>query len=125
MSEHITMFQELLNGEECILGSGRCSTQNVKLMRRVGRKRVSCVADNGRVTWTMGEGVILTCPYKQVNRTDRATESEPLMTEGANGNKRICLDESMDQPQTEPVTDFGREDTLLDGMQTDCGPPDR
>ena len=83
------------------------------------------MTDNGKVTWSMGEGVTLACPYKQVHRTDVATEPEPLRNDGANENKRICLDRQMNQPQTEVAKNFGREQTLLDGVMTDCWPPDR
>ena len=121
----IKMFQELERGEECLLGSGRCSTHNVKLARKVSRKRVSTVADDGSVKWTIGEGVVLACPYKQGFRVEPGSEPAPLETEGTNGNKRICLDRQMNQPQTETQIDFGREDLLLDGMKTDCWPPDR
>ena len=83
------------------------------------------MTDDGRVKWSMGEGVTLTCPHKQARRTEPATESEPLMTGGANENKRICLESRMNQSQTEPFNDFGRETTPLDGVMTDCWPPDR
>ena len=121
----IKMFQELERGEECLLGSGRCSTHNVKLARKVSRKRVSTVADDGSVKWTIGEGVVLACPYKQGFRVEPGSEPAPLETEGTNGNKRICLDRQMNQPQTETQINFGREDLLLDGVKTDCWPPDR
>ena len=125
VTENIKMFQELVDGAECRLGSGRCSTHNVKLVRNVCKKRVSCVTDNGRVTWSMREGVTLACPYKQAHRTDAATEPEPLMYDGANKNKRICLNRRMNQPQTELDKDFGREETLLVEVKTDCWPPDK
>ena len=102
VSENIKMFQELEKGAECLLGSGRCSTHNVKLVRNVSMKRVSTVTDSGNVRWTMREGVTLACPHKQGLRATPAIEPAPLKTEGTNGNKRICLSEKMDQPQTEP-----------------------
>ena len=77
------------------------------------------------VKWTIGEGVALACPYKQGFRTEPVTEPAPLETVGTNGNKRICLDRQMNQPQTEQENNFGREDLLLDGVKTDCWPPDR
>ena len=117
--ETIKMFQELERGEECLLGSGRCSTHNVKLARKVSKKRVSTVANDGSVKWTIGEGVVLACPYKQGFRTEPGTEPAPLETEGTNGNKRICLDRQMNQPQTEQENTFGREDLLLDGVKTE------
>ena len=76
------------------------------------------------VKWTIGEGVALACPYKQGFRTEPAIEPAPLETVGTNGNKRICLDREMNQPQTEKENNFGREDLLLDDEKTDCWPPD-
>ena len=124
-SETIRMFQELEKGKECLLGSGRCSTHNVKLVRKISKRRVSTVACDESVKWTIGEGVALACPYKQGFRAEPATEPAPLETVGTNGNKRICLDRQMNQPQTEQENNFGREDLLLDGVKTDCWPPDR
>ena len=83
------------------------------------------MADDGSVKWTIGEGVVLACPYKQGFRVEPGSEPAPLETEGTNGNKRICLDRQMNQPQTETQINFGREDLLLDGVKTDCWPPDR
>ena len=125
VKESVKMFQELATGKECVLGSGRCSTHNVKLLRSVCQKRMSVISDDGTVTWTMGEGVVLACPYKQAGSTDTATRSAPLKSEGANGNKRFCLNERMDQSLTEPARNFGREETPLDKIRTDCGPLDK
>ena len=72
----------------------------------------------------MGEGVVLACPYKQAGSTDIATRSAPLMSEGANGNKRFCMEERMDQPHTGTVEYSGQEGTPLDQTQTD-GPLDK
>ena len=99
-------------------------THNVKLLRSVCKKRMSGVSDDGNVTWTMGEGVVLACPYKQAGSAETATMSAPLKSEGANGNKRFCMNERMDQPQTEPARNFGREQTPLDKILTD-GPLDK
>ena len=124
VKESVKMFQELATGKECVLGSGRCSTHNVKLLRSVCRKRMNVISDDWNVTWTMGEGVVLACPYKQAGSTDTATRAAPLMSEGASGNKRLCMDEKMDQSQTGAARNFGRELTPLDKILTD-GPLDK
>ena len=76
---------------------------------------MSVVTADGQVEWTMSEGVILSCPLKQVIGNSTAMTSPPTKSDGAIGNKRLCVREDMDQSQTDS---FRREDLLLDRTRT-------
>ena len=45
------MFQDLVNGEECVTGSGRCCTHNVKQVRSVV-KNILSLDEIGETVWT-------------------------------------------------------------------------
>ena len=62
LKEHIAMFEKLSNGVECVIGSGRCSSHNTRLVRSVVERRVCNVDENGRVTWPMEEAITFACP---------------------------------------------------------------
>ena len=115
VKENIKMFQELERGQECVMRSGMCATHNAKLIRSVVKRRMSVVTADGQVEWTMSEGVILSCPLKQVIGNSTAMTSPPTKSDGAIGNKRLCVREDMDQSQTDS---FRREDLLLDRTRT-------
>ena len=51
MNDNIAMFEKLSDGEECVIGSGRCSYHNTKLMRSVIERRVCNIDADGKVTW--------------------------------------------------------------------------
>ena len=44
------------------MGSGRCATHHVKLVKRVIERKVSKLDKFGQVSWTIGEGTIYDCP---------------------------------------------------------------
>ena len=111
VKENIKMFQELEKGQDCVMRSGMCATHNTKLDRNVVKKRMSVMTAGGNVEWVMSEGVTLTCPLRRPIGNCSVMTSLPAISDGAIGNKRICLRDEMDQPQT---TKFGREDLLLD-----------
>ena len=64
VKESIKMFQDLSKGEDCIIGSGRCSRHNVRLVKTVKEKKVSVIDVSGRVKWQMREAIIYACPSK-------------------------------------------------------------
>ena len=106
MKEHIAIFQKFANGDDCVFGSGRCSTHNTKLVRIVVKKRVCSVSEEERVTLPMGEAINLACPYRIDKRSvgeNKAVMSESSRFEGTNENKRICLDSETDQPHASPA----------------------
>ena len=96
VKDNILMFQRLADRDECVVGSGRCSTHNTKLIRSVITKKVSEVDSHGHITWPIREVCILACP----NKLDKQSSSEfsandlvPAKSVGTNGIKKICFDD--------------------------------
>ena len=70
INERISKFQELIAGDECVMGSGRCGTHNTKLVRRIVTKKMSCVDKLGGIVWRSGEVTILACPKASQPRSN-------------------------------------------------------
>ena len=51
ISEKILRFQELAEGDDCVIGSGRCATHNLKIVRVIKNIRVSEPAEGGGINW--------------------------------------------------------------------------
>ena len=100
VKENIRMFQKLSMGEDCVIGSGRCSRHNVKLVRGVVMKKVSCVDKNGRLSWLMREVTSLSCPYKPDRPGQSAMMSSVTQSGETNGNSKKFRREDEDQSQT-------------------------
>ena len=49
INEKISKFQELITGDECVMGSGCCGTHNTKLVRGIVIKKMSCVDKSGGI----------------------------------------------------------------------------
>ena len=62
INEKILKFQELSQGHDCVIGSGRCATHNVKMVRVVKNVRKSESTDGGGVRWRLCESTLLECP---------------------------------------------------------------
>ena len=120
LKEHIAMFEKLSSSVECVIGSGRCSSHNARLVRSVIERRVCNVDKDGRVTWPIGEATIFVCPFssdRQSMGEQAASIPAPPNLEGTNGEKRLCLRNDMNQPQKSLGEDFWREDPSLDEMR--------
>ena len=63
VSARIRQLQEE-NNIVCVMGSGRCGTHNVKLMKSVKSKKISCVEPGGGVGWKYVDVTCLVCPSK-------------------------------------------------------------
>ena len=96
MKEHISMFQKLADGEDCVIWSGRCSSHNAKLVRSVVKKKVCSVNENGTVSWPMGEAVILACPYAKRSDREVAAGASYNQFVGTNGRKKLCVRNDID-----------------------------
>ena len=48
----------------CVMGSGRCGTHNVKLIKSVKSKKISCVEPGGGIGWKYVDVTCLVCPKK-------------------------------------------------------------
>ena len=104
VKESIKMFQKLSEGEKCVIGSGRCSSHNVKLVRGVVKKKVSCIDKDGKLSWLMREVTNLTCPYKpdkKLGKSESAMMSSVTQSRGTNGSAKKLRYESEDQSQVD------------------------
>ena len=63
VSARIKQLQEE-NKTVCVMGSGRCGTHNVKLVKSVKSKKISCVEPGGGVGWKYVDVTCLVCPSK-------------------------------------------------------------
>ena len=62
VSDRIQRFQELSDGDECVIGSGRCATHNVRVTRNVMKVRKSVQNEAGELMWRLCESTVLVCP---------------------------------------------------------------
>ena len=62
VSDRTLRFQELTDGDECVIGSGRCATHNEKVVRKVMNVRKSVQNEAGEVRWRLSESTVLACP---------------------------------------------------------------
>ena len=77
VGDNIRKFQELSNkNNQCVIGSGRCGSHNVKLVREVKQKKMSVIGKNGELSWSTREVTILTCPaVKNPIQLDKSIEA--------------------------------------------------
>ena len=67
VSKKIENFNNISkNSVKCLIGSGRCASNNTCVVRIVEQKKTSVVMKDGSIGWRMCEVVILACPA--VNR---------------------------------------------------------
>ena len=64
VKENIKRFQRMSESREgaCVMGSGRCATHNVKLVREISTKKSSFVNKSGQISWTERESIRMKCP---------------------------------------------------------------
>ena len=118
VKEGIKMFQDLAKGEECIIGSGRCSRHNVRLVKTVKEKKVSVIDLSGRVKWQMREAIIYACPLKpSINNENSAKVMLPEPESGGtNGRAKKFKEQNDDQSQAQDKIIGVEEDLQLDQM---------
>ena len=80
VSDRIEKFQKIVSdsGGGCILGSGMCATHNVKLVRRIDKKKVGENDDSGGVRWVYRDVTSMVCP--SANQVCLQSSSEPKPT---------------------------------------------
>ena len=65
LSDRILKFQDLVNGDECVVRSGYCVTHNLKTIRKIVNVRTSKLDKNDRVEWRLSDSTIMSCPMAQ------------------------------------------------------------
>ena len=88
--ETISKFKQISEGTECIVRSGYCTSHNVKMTRSVNMKRMSNVDECGKITWSMREATILSCPVNSSLWPERVSEAmtSQLPESGRTNQKR-------------------------------------
>ena len=80
-------------GDECVIGSGRCATHNIKVVRTIMNVRKSEQNEAGVMRWRLCESTVLVCPTAH-NRKP-ASEVEVMTSQSeegtANGNTENFL----------------------------------
>ena len=94
ISEKIMRFQELVEGDDCVIGSGRCATHNLKIVRVIKKIRVSEPSEGGGISWRVSESTILECPKARIKKPpDYESSLEQIRPDGnTNGNTAINFD---------------------------------
>ena len=91
VSAKILKFQELVNGEDCVVRSGYCVTHNLKTVREIVSVRTSCVDKNAKVGWRLSESAVMCCPRAQPRKpTSTQTTGQTLFSEAGKTNGRDC-----------------------------------
>ena len=55
INEKILRFQELSESNDCVIGSGRCATHNLKIVRVIKNVRISEPVEGEGVKWRLRE----------------------------------------------------------------------
>ena len=100
MSDRILRFTELERGDECVIGSGRCATHNVKIVRVMKDVRQKYVDENGALRWRLSETTVLECPraFSRQTTEDCSDVSELPEIVGTNGKTEIVSSDTNYQP---------------------------
>ena len=73
---------------KCVVGSGRCATHHVKLVRNVRKKRYSCINPvTGGLIWQFRDVTSLECPSK-AKKTGLALESSDMGVTASRGQQQ-------------------------------------
>ena len=92
ISEKISRFQDMIRGDECVIGSGRCASHNTKLVRKVVVRKMSCVDKFGGIGWRNGEVTILACPKASQPGNNSTTQPTTKYSSEAGANKKQWID---------------------------------
>ena len=93
VGDMVRRYQKIVRdtGGGCVMGSGRCGTHNVKLVRAVNMRRVSDMNQGDELRWVRRESTALVCPAKERFRDDRRSEQVANNTQLGPTNKKLRL----------------------------------
>ena len=100
VSDRIQRFSELERGNDCVIGSGRCATHNVRIVRILKDVRQKYLDENGLLRWRLSETTVLECPraFSRQNTEDCSDVSILPETVGTNGNTEVISTDANYQP---------------------------
>ena len=88
------------NGGKCLFARGKCTSHGIKLVRRVGVKKVSIIGNDGRLSWQMPEVTILACPSLDTTLgSSKSASINSVMSEGTNKKPRLSTHGVRDQSE--------------------------
>ena len=102
VSDRILKFQDLVNGDDCVVRSGFCVTHNLKTIREIVSVRTSSLDKNDRVGWRLSDSAVMCCPRAQPRKpTSALNTGEALLPEWGktNGQNDKIVDDKL-----EPIT---------------------
>ena len=98
----ILKFQELVDGDDCVVRSGYCVTHNLKTIREIVSVRTSCVDKNAKIGWRLSESAVMCCPRAQLRKpTSAKTTGQTLSYEAGKTNGKYC---EIRDDDIEPIT---------------------
>ena len=82
---------ELERGNECVIGSGRCATHNVRTVRVMKNMKQRYECDDGSLKWRLCETTILECPRAFSGRLNSENIDVTILpeSEGSMGKQNI------------------------------------
>ena len=86
-------------GNKCVIGSGRCATHNVRVVRTIMNVRKSDQNEAGVMRWRLCESTVLVCPRAH--------------------NRKLASDVKVMTSQSEEGTANGNTENLLNIIQSD------
>ena len=102
VSDRILKFQDLVNGDECVVRSGFCVTHNLLTIRKIVNVRASSLDKNDRVEWRLSDSTIMSCPRAQPRKPASTLKADQnLLPEWGKTNGKTF--KNADE-ETEPIT---------------------
>ena len=104
----IENFKQLsMEGEKCLIGSGRCARHNTRVVGLVEERNVSVVKKNGSIGWKMFDVLILACPSHSLSKesgTSTVSGQDLSDREGVIANKRARVITISEESQSDLST---------------------
>ena len=106
VKDNIRMFELSPSvGGSCLFARGRCTNHGVKLIRRVGVKKVSVIDKNGQLSWQMREVTNLACPSLDISPgSDVIAKDYSSLSGGTNKKRKIVSHGGEDQLEPSSTT---------------------
>ena len=110
VSDKILKFMELERGNECVIGSGRCATHNVRTVRVMKNVKQRYECEDGSLKWRLCETAILECPRAFSGRLNSENIDATILpeSEGSNGKTEYFSKQTNNQPERGSSLESGR-----------------
>ena len=105
VGDRVRRYQMMVrkSGSGCVMGSGRCATHNVKLVRSVCMKKVSDRNNADELVWRNRESTTLVCPASERFSDDNKSDKVVVNTQQGPTNKKSKLSRDTDENQSASI----------------------